>query len=124
MIEILPSPDNVLSIQASGTLTGEDYDRMIAEIEDKLKAHEKIGIFFDATGFDDMTADAIRKDLSYSLSKLSEWHRFSRNALVTDKQWMKALAAGVAPFMPGIEIKTFEPEERDAAITWVSQLKK
>ena len=122
MIEILPASDNVLSIHASGTLTGDDYDRVIAEIEAKLKAHDKIGILFDATGFDDMTADAFRKDISYSFSKLGEWNRFARNALITDKQWMKALARGVALFIPSIEIKTFDPSERDAAVTWVSDV--
>ncbi len=96
---------------------------MISEIEAKLKIHEKIGILFDAVGFDDMTADALRKDVTYSFSKLGEWNRFARNALITDKQWMKALAAGVALFIPSIEIKTFDPGERDAAITWVSEIK-
>jgi len=122
MIEILPASNNVLSIRAIGTLTGEDYDRIITEIEAKLEAHDKIGILFDATGFDDMTADALRKDISYSFSKLGEWNRFAKNALITDKQWMKALAKGVAPFLPSIEIKTFDPSERDAAVTWVSEV--
>src|SRR5690606_9154856 len=83
VIEILPSPDDVFAVRVSGRLTGEDYDRMIAAIEAKLKTHERISMFADMTDFEDMTAEALRKDISYSFGKLGEWHRFTRNALVT-----------------------------------------
>ncbi|EAQ36914.1 hypothetical protein NB311A_07188 [Nitrobacter sp. Nb-311A] len=120
VIEILPSPDNVFAIHVSGRLTGEDYDRMLAAIEAKLKAHERIFMFVDMIGFDDMTAEAFRKDISYSFGKLGEWHRFARNALVTDKQWMKLLAKAAALFLPQLQIQTFEPSDRDAAWAWLT----
>ena len=105
-----------MALHASGTLTAEDYDRLIAEIEAKLQRHEETGIFADMTGFDDMTAAAIGKDISYGFSKLGEWKRFSRNALVTDKRWMKLFAKTIAPLMPHIEVKTVDPSEREAAL--------
>jgi hypothetical protein len=120
VIEILPSPDSVFAVRVSGRLTGEDYDRMIAEIEAKLKTHERIRLFADMADFEDMTAEAFRKDITYSFGKFGEWHRFVRNALVTDKQWMKLLARSVAPFFRQLEIRTFEPAERDAAWAWLT----
>ncbi len=122
MLELLPAPDHVAAFHVSGTLTAADFDRAIAEIESKLDRHERIGVFVDMTGFQDITAEALAKDLRYSLSKIGAWKRFPREAIVTDKQWIKALIKIVDPLLPQVEARTFEPSERDAALTWVSDL--
>jgi hypothetical protein len=123
MIEILPAPDHVLALRMAGTLTGEDLDRVIAEIEAKLKRHERIGLFADATGFEDMTAEAAAKDLRYSFGKLREWGRFPREAVVTDKQWLRSLIGIVDPLIPQVEARSFASTERAQALAWASEVK-
>ncbi|MBR0646099.1 SpoIIAA family protein [Plastoroseomonas hellenica] len=122
MIEILPAPDHVFAARMAGTLTGEDFDRMASEIEAKLKRHDRIGVFVDATGFDDMTGEAAAKDLSYSFGKLRDWHRFPREAVVTDKQWMRSLITLVDPLIPQVEVRSFTPAERGQALAWASDV--
>ena len=120
MIEILPGPDHVVAIRVAGTVAGDDYDRLIAEIEARLQRHERIGLYADLTGFEDVTTAAIGKDISYSLGKLGEWKRFPRNAVVTDKQWLRILVRTVDSFLPHIDAKAFASTERDQARAWVA----
>lgn len=118
MLEILPSPDHVAAYSLSGTLTEEDYDRVIADLEEKLGRHRRIGILVDLTGFHDITLRAGAKDLRYSFSKLFQLHRFPREAVITDKSWIATLAQTVGPLVPFMEICTFAPGERVEALVW------
>jgi hypothetical protein len=122
MIEILAAPDHVVALRMAGTITGEDVDHAVGEIEGKLARHERIGVFVDMTGFDDMTAEAAAKDLRYGFGKFSEWSRFPREAVVTDKQWIKTLVKVVDPLVPQVEVRTFAPAERDQALAWASEV--
>jgi SpoIIAA-like len=123
MLELLPAPDHVVALHMSGTLTAEDFDRAVVEIESKLDRHERIGVFVDMTGFEDMTAEAAAKDLRYSFGKIGEWHRFPREAVVTDKQWIRTLIQAVDPLVPQVEARSFAPSERDAAVAWASDIR-
>ena len=122
MLEILPAPDHVGAYRLSGTLGEEDYDRIVADIEARLARHKKIGLFIDLTGFHDVTVRAGLKDLRYSFGKILEWRRFPREAIVTDKQWVKTLARIASPLIPFVDVRTFDPHEGDAALAWVSTL--
>ena len=120
MLEVLPSPDHVAAFAISGTLTGEDYDRIVAEVEARLARHERIGVLLDLTSFEDFTAEAAWKDIRYDLSKLFELKRFPREAVVSGKQWMRIAAAIANPLLPHVEIRVFEPNAREEAMEWVS----
>jgi hypothetical protein len=120
MLEILPSPDTVAAAAVSGTLTGGDYDRIIAEVEAKLARHERIGVLVDLTRFEDFTAEAAWKDFRYDLSKLLELKRFPREAIISDKQWMRIAAAIADPILPHVEVRVFDPGDREEAMRWVA----
>jgi hypothetical protein len=120
MLEILPSPDTVAAVAVSGTLTGGDYDRIIAEVEAKLARHERIGVLADLTRFEDFTAEAAWKDFRYDLSKLLELKRFPREAIISDKQWMRIAAAIADPILPHVEVRVFDPGDREEAMRWVA----
>ena len=122
MLEILPAPDHVAAYHLSGTLGEADYDRVIEDIEAKLARHDRIGILADLTGFHDITFRALAKDTRYSFSKMLELKRFPREAIVTDKHWIETLARFASPLVPFVEIRAFPPAERDAALTWVSEI--
>ena len=120
MLEVLPSPDQVAAFAVSGTLTGGDYDRIIAEVEGKLTRHERIGVLMDLTAFEDFTAEAAWKDIRYDLSKLFELKRFPREAVISSKQWMR-IAVGIAsPILPHVDIRVFDA--RPEAMQWVSEV--
>ncbi len=122
MIEILTSPDHVVALKLSGTLSGEDYDKIVAELEARLDRHEQIGVLVDLVGFKDFTFEAGAKDLQYGLRNLWHLKRFPREAVITDKEWVRALARIGDPIIPHVEVRTFEPGEGEMAMSWVSDI--
>ena len=122
MLDILQAADHVAAFRITGTLTEPDFDRLIAEIEAKLERHEKLGILADLTGFEDMTFRAGLKDARYGFGKILQWHRFPREAVVTDKGWIETLAAIASPLVPFVEVRSFKPGAFDAALAWASEI--
>ena len=120
MIDLLPSPSHVGAYRLSGTLDGADYDRCIADIEGRLRLHERIGIYCDMTGFTGLTPEALAKDLRYFFAKFGEYDRFARGAIVTDKRWLGEISEFAGRFFPNTEIRAFEPDEHDAALAWAT----
>lgn len=122
MLQVLEAPDHVLAYRLSGKLDAADYDRIIATVEAKLAAHERIGVFADMTGFESMTAEALMKDLRYNLTKLGQWSRFPRMAVVTEEPWLKAWIHILDPIFPQFEARVFKPGEDAEAIRWAGDL--
>jgi len=122
MIETLNSPDHVAAFKISGELTAEEYDHLVVEVEAKLDRHERLGVLLDLVDFKDISAEAAGKDARYSLSKIWELKRFPREAIVTDKAWMRALARVASPLVPHVEVRAFDPGDEAAALSWVSDI--
>jgi hypothetical protein len=121
MLEMLTAPDEIVAFKLSGTLTEEDFDRVVADIEARLGRHKKIGLMVDLTGFHDITLRAGLKDLRYGFGKIFEWNRFPREAIITDKQWLKTLARLASPLVPFVEVRAFVPGEEAEALAWVAE---
>lgn len=122
MIEILPSAPNVLALRLCGRVTAEDYEQVIAAIEPMLQSQQRIGVFADLTGFTDIMPDAAAKDFGYALGKISQWTRFKREAVVTDKEWVRALMRLAAPFAPFMELRVFSPGQEAEALAWAADV--
>jgi len=122
MIEIMPSPDHVVALRIAGTLTGADYDRAIDAVSERLARHERLGVLVDLVDFEDVTAEAALKDARFSLSLVGMLRRFPREAVVSGRQWIRALARIVGPLVPHVEVRAFGSHEREAALAWVSEV--
>lgn len=120
MIEILPAPEYVAAFRISGTLHGEDYDVMIPAIEAKLEHNEHIGVLADLTQFEHMTAKALQRDLAYGMSKLGEYHRFKRAAVIGDKRWIETTTKLADKLFPQVEARVFHAGELEEAMRWVA----
>jgi stage II sporulation SpoAA-like protein len=122
MIEVVPTPDHVVGLRVAGTITGEDMDRATAAIETALARYPRIGVFTDAIEWSGMTPEAFGKDLRYGLGKIGELGRFTRVAMVTDKEWLRAIARFEDRLLPRIDLRTFGSQEREAALAWVTEV--
>ncbi len=122
MIEIIAAPDHVAAFRLSGTLTEEDVEQVITDVEARLARHEKIGLVADLTGFHDISIRAGLRDLRYSFGKMLEWRRFPREAVITDRQWVRTLVSLTSPLIPFVTLRTFAAAERDAALVWAADI--
>ncbi|HSX65059.1 MAG TPA: STAS/SEC14 domain-containing protein [Pseudoxanthomonas sp.] len=122
MIDLITAPPYVAAFRFSGKLTGEDYDRCIAEIEARLDEYPRIAIFGDMTGMTGLSAEALGKDLRYALEKLGEYSRFARAAVVTDNNWLGKVSEFSGRVLPKTEVRAFAPAEADAALAWAAEL--
>jgi hypothetical protein len=118
MLEPLPSPDHVVAVRVSDTLDGADYDRLIGLVEGALARHRRIGFVLDLTDFHDMTLEAGMKDVRYDLRQMFHLDRFPRQAVITDKTWMRKLAQVSSALLPYLEMRAFTRGELDEAVAW------
>jgi hypothetical protein len=123
MLEILQAPNYVASFKLSKDVTAEDYDRIIAEVESRLKIHSRIAAYAELAEPVHFTPRALLTDLRYAFSKFSEWSRFARVAVVTEKPWLRALASASGALLPNIEVRVFASGGREAALSWCSELR-
>lgn len=122
MIEILPAPPHVAAFRFSGKLSGEDYDRCIAQIEACLAGYRRIAIVSDLSGMTGLSAEAMGKDFRYAISKLGEYSRFARAAVVTGQHWLGKVSELAGHWLPATDVRAFEPGQADAALAWAAEL--
>ncbi|WP_447938932.1 STAS/SEC14 domain-containing protein [Pseudoxanthomonas mexicana] len=122
MIETLASPPHVAAHRFTGQLTGEDYDACIADLETRLARFPRIAVLSDLSDMQGVSLDAVGKDLRYAASKLGEFGRFARAAIVTDKRWLVAATEFAGHLLPNTEVRTFAQDERALALAWASEL--
>ncbi|WP_058835302.1 STAS/SEC14 domain-containing protein [Luteimonas abyssi] len=118
MYESIPAPAHVAAFRFAGKLTGDDYDRCIAEVETRLAAFRRIGMFCDLTAMTGLSAEALGKDLRYALGKLGEYDRFARAALISERGWLDRVSGFAGRLLPDTEVRTFAAGEQAEAIAW------
>lgn len=110
-------PENVIGVSATGEVTKDDYEEvLIPLIEDKLKDHKKVSLFYyigpQFTGF---TAGAMWDDTKVGLKHIADWDKV---AMVTDVPWLRNTVKCFAFIMPG-KLKVFSNDQRSDAEAWI-----
>ena len=120
MLEIIQGmPDNVVAVNASGKVTGEDYDRLLIPIiEGKLRSHDKIRFLYQlGPDFDGFTAGAMWDDAKIGFKHLTAYERV---AVVTDVNWV-ACAVKFFAFMTPCPVNIFANDRLAEAKSWISE---
>lgn len=121
MLDLLPSPcPDVVAFRVSGKVTAEDVELAWASIDAALDEGETIGLYAEIVDLGSFTLDGLVKDLAMGLKQIGEWGRFARYAVVSDARWLRAVADVEGKLLPGIEIRTYTLDEKDAAMAWLT----
>jgi hypothetical protein len=119
MIHLLSDlPRNVIGLEASGAVTGNDYRNMIVpRIEQTQHEFEKVRMLciFDEE-FEGFTPGAAWEDSKLAFKRPSSWERI---AIVSDKESIRQATMLFGWMVPG-EVKLFPSAEADEATRWVS----
>jgi hypothetical protein len=113
-------PQNVMAIEASGTVTHEDYRDLVIPKTEAMAAKGPIKLFYvigpDFTGFE---AEALWDDskLGFMLR-----HDFSYVAIVSNVAWIRTSVSLFKPFFH-CEVRLFSLTELAAAKDWITNAK-
>jgi hypothetical protein len=121
MIEILESPKHLVAMKISGKITAEDIEKAYAATKDALKVNERVSFFGEITESLAFTTEGLIKDLTEGIKQLGNLSKYYRAAIVTDKGWLGALARVEGLVFSSIDVRVFEPADRDKAFAWASE---
>jgi hypothetical protein len=122
LLTINKSPEHVLAILFSSTVEKTEIETMAKACNDKLAANDRLGLLIDMSKWSDITGDAIIEDIKFEFGLLSKLSRFPRMAVVSNKQFVKAIMTFFDPLVPMTDIKVFGPNEYDKALAFASDL--
>lgn len=116
MLEMIPlDADNVVGFRIEGKISTDELDEAVTAIRSRLERHDRLRIYAEVPSFSGMSARAFTEDMKFGLRN---WRRFEKEAIVTDKAWLRRMA-GVGKLVPGVDVRVFGTGEREAARQWV-----
>jgi hypothetical protein len=62
------------------------------------------------TELTDMSADAMSSGIRADLELITDTNQMARYALISDKEWPRAVTGMIAPLLPSVEIDVFTPD--------------
>jgi hypothetical protein len=120
MIKITPGlPDNILAVTAHGTVTAEDYEKvLLPAVDEALKRHKKIRFLF-RTGedFSGYTTGAMWDDAKLGVRHVTA---FEKIAVVSDVHWL-VHTTKLFRFLFPCPVKIFPAKDMREAETWICE---
>jgi hypothetical protein len=118
MHEFIESPDDVLALRISGTVTGDDLEPIMDRIEAIMAKHHKIHVFVETQGIDGLRLSAMPHYLNRAFPLFGKLGRFGRVAVVADQAWLRIATSLESAILPNISYRVFEPAQRAEALDW------
>lgn len=121
MIEILEDvPEGIVAVRARGTLTREEYDRVVVPLLDEARREGRRLRCLCEVGadYDGLTAGAAWEDVTLGLRSL---RLFDGCAVVSDVVWIREVSRLVRFLMP-CPVRVFDEQDRDKAAAWLAGL--
>lgn len=111
-------PSGVVGVEASGTVTRQDYEKVMEPLFKKAyeKGERLRFLYRFGPEFKGFSAGAAWEDARLGLRYLK---LFERCAIATDAEWLRASTKAAAFLMP-CPVRCFSLKETPAAITWVN----
>ena len=116
MLSTFDLAGHVIGLIIDRDLTDKILDEIIAEIEMKLKVHEKINVFIELEKGRQITFKALLKGINY---KYSNADHFDKIAIVTDSFWFQN-AVNLSDIFLDADVRTYDLKMRLEAIQWTS----
>ncbi|MBE9203528.1 STAS/SEC14 domain-containing protein [Synechocystis salina LEGE 06099] len=122
MITIKKSPEHVLSISLSNTVEQLEIKKIAEAFKEKFVANDRVNMVVDMSQWSDITGDAMVEDAKFELGQLGKVSRVSRMAVISNKQFVKAIINVMGSLFPMVEVKLFGPQEYDQALAFASEM--
>lgn len=113
-------PDGIQALEAVGTVTTDDYNRVFAPLVDRARRTSgRMRLLYQfGPGFERITPGALWADTRLGLSYLV---LLDGCAVVSDIDWIRAPAHGISAWMP-CPMRVYDNDKRDDALAWLASL--
>ena len=120
--ELTGVPAGIQALEAAGTVTTDDYERVFAPLVDQARlTGSRMRLLYQfGSGFERITAGALWADTRLGLTYL---RLLDGCAVVSDIGWIRAPARGIGAWMP-CPVRVYDNDERDDAVAWLTSLPK
>lgn len=118
MHKFIKSPDDVLAVTYSGSITGNDLDAALDRLEAMLARPGKIHFFIEMKTIESLELSAMPHHMARSFPLFGALKRFGRVAVVADQAWIRVLTRLESALLPNISYRVYEPQEREEALEW------
>ena len=119
MLEIIPSPDDVIALKISGSIKGQELDTIMDRLDGIMASHEKVHVFVETHSIAGLELASLPHYFGRAMPMFGKLNRFGRVAVVADQAWIRVGTRIESAMLPFITYRTYEPDERAAALTWV-----
>ena len=119
MLEVIDSPADVIAIRVSGKITGEDLERIMDRLDPLIAGDGKVHVFVETQAISGIEVLGLPAYVSRAWPLFGKLDRFGRVAVVADQAWVRAGTRLESAMLPNISYRTYMPEERAEALSWV-----
>ncbi len=111
-------PSNMVAFRASGEVTKDDFDPVLAAVDQKVQETGKLNYLLVLDTYpSEFTIGAWLQDTLLGIKNLTKWNRA---AIVSDSEGVITFTDVFSKLMPG-EFRGFKKDELQHAIDWTSE---
>lgn len=115
MITLLSETESdFIAVLVSEKLTGADSNTLTPHLENAIKAHGKIRLYWEMRDFEGWEATGFWKETQFDVNHAND---FTHIALVGEKRWQEWMTNLMKSFTSA-DVRYFEVHEREVAIKW------
>lgn len=108
---------DLVAIKTSGKIGKEDLDRLLPEVEERIKQYGKINFYWEMDAFEGWEPISFLRDRLFEIKHLNS---FKKIAIVGAKEWEEKLANVMKPFTTA-QLKYFNIGQRQEALAWLKE---
>lgn len=107
----------ILELHVTGKLTRADYERILPEVDDGLREHDRIDLLLALEEFRGWDAAAMWEDLKFDVDHFDDIRRL---AVVGEERWHEGMSPFFKPFTAA-EVRYFDPGQLEDARAWLAE---
>lgn len=120
MLDFIDSADDVIAVRVADRISGDELTTIMDRLDGAMARHDKVHIFVETRSIDGIEIAGLGAYMARAMPLIGKLDRFGRVAVVADQAWIRAVTRIESAVLPHISYRVFEPEEREAALAWVT----
>jgi hypothetical protein len=121
VIQVLELGPGLLGYAFNGKIEKPDIERVFADMDAKVPANEKVGIYTELNDVGGITPEALLRDLQLGATRLNYLGRIGKVAVVTDSNAWGTWSKIEGKVLRWLELRVFASSEKEAALTWLGR---